>query len=137
MYDIQRIGKIIADIEKYIKELENYNLTINDLYESKNYHATSMLIFTILNRLIDLGGEIISAEKLGAPNTYQDIMEILAKGNIINKKQADEINNLIRKRNIFAHFYEDITEKDLYKTIKDLISVEGFLTTIKKRIKLK
>lgn len=136
MYDLQRVGKIIADIEKYMKELENYNLTINDLYESKNYYASSMLIFAILNRLIDLGGEIISAEKLGAPNTYQDIMALLAKGNVINKKQAKEINNLIRKRNILAHFYEDISEKDLYKTIKDLKSIEGFLATIKKRIKL-
>ena len=64
-----------------------------------------MLIFAILNKLIDLGSEIISAEKLGAPNTYQDIMILLAKGNIINKNQADELNNLVKKRNIFAHFY--------------------------------
>lgn len=136
MYDLQRVGKIIADIEKYMKELEKYNLTINDLYESKNYYASSMLLFAILNRLIDLGGEIISAEKLGAPNTYQDIMALLAKGNVINKKQVEEINNLIKRRNILAHFYEDINEKDLYKTIKDLKSIEGFLATIKKRIKL-
>jgi len=134
MYDIQRIGKIIADIEKHIKELNSYNLNLNDLYESKNYHASSMLIFAILNKLIDLGSEIISAEKLGAPNTYQDIMNLLAKGNIINKNQADELNNLVRKRNIFAHFYEDIKEKDLYKTIKEIKIIDGFLTTIKKRI---
>ncbi|MEK6843872.1 MAG: HepT-like ribonuclease domain-containing protein [Nanoarchaeota archaeon] len=134
MYDIQRIGKIIADIEKHIKELDNYNLALNDLYESKNYHASSMLIFAILNKLIDLGSEMISAEKLGAPNTYQDIMILLAKGNIINKNQAGELNNLVKKRNIFAHFYEDISEKELYKTIKEIKIVEGFLITIKKII---
>ncbi len=135
MYDIQRIGKTIADIEKHLRELENYNLTLDDLYESKNYHASSMLIFAILNKLIDLGSEIISAEKLGAPNTYQDIMVLLAKGNIINKNKADELNNLIRKRNLFAHFYDDINEKELYKTIKELKVIGEFLITIKKRIR--
>tara|TARA_Y100000034_G_scaffold82975_1_gene99373 strand:- start:265 stop:678 length:414 start_codon:yes stop_codon:yes gene_type:complete len=135
MYDIERIGKLIADIQKYFKEIKGYNLSIEDLNDSKNYNASSMLIFAILNRLIDLGNEIISAEDLGAPNTYQDIMKILAKENVINKTQADKINQLIGKRNIFAHFYEDITEKELFKTIKDLNIIEEFLETIKRRIK--
>jgi len=114
MYDLERIGKIISDINKYMKELEGYNLSKEDLSDSKNYNASSMLVFAILNRLIDIGGEIISAEELGAPNTYQDIMNILSKANVINKEKAEKLNTLISKRNIFAHFYEDITEKELY-----------------------
>lgn len=136
MYDTQRIGKLISDIEKYIKELEDYNLTIQDLRESKNYYASSMLIFSILNRLIDLGGEIISSEHLGAPNTYQDIMDILAKGNVINKVQAEELKKLIGKRNVFAHFYEELNEKEVFNTIREINKIEKFLQTIKKRIKL-
>lgn len=44
-----------------------------------------MLIFAVLNRIIDLGNEITFAENLGAPNTYKDIMSILAKANVLNK----------------------------------------------------
>ena len=135
MYDLQRVGKVISDIEKYIKELQNYNLTLDSLYDSKNYHASSMLVFAIINRLIELGTEILSAEKIGAPNAYQDIAPLLAKGGIINKEHAEKLNLLIRKRNIFAHFYEDISEKELYRTIQDIQIVESFLKTIKKRIK--
>lgn len=134
MYDFQRIGKIISDINKYLNELKSYNLKKEDLSNSKNYRASSMLIFAILNKLIDLGGEIISAENLGAPNTYRDIMPALAKANIINKQQADKVDNLIKKRNIFAHFYEEISETELYKTIKEILEIEDFLKTIKKRI---
>src|SRR3989338_10575081 len=112
MYDLERIGKIISDINKYLCELKNYNLRKEDLSDSKNYRASSMLIFAILNRLIDLGSEIISAENLGAPNTYQDIMPILAKTNIINKQQSEKVNNLIKKRNTFAHFYEEVSESE-------------------------
>ena len=136
MYDIERIGKIISDIEKYLKDLKSYNLSKEDLVDSKNYNASSMLIFAILNRIIDLGGEIISAENLGAPNNYQDIMKILSKANVINKDQADKMNKLVSKRNVFAHFYEDISEKELFKTIKEINSVEDFVKTIKKRVRV-
>src|SRR3989344_89906 len=109
MYDFQRIGKIIADIEKYVRELKSFDIRKqSDLSDAKTYHATSMVVFAILNRLIDLGSEIISAENLGAPNTYSDIMPALAKANVINKESASELNKLIQKRNVLAHFYDDI-----------------------------
>ena len=128
MYDIQRIGKIITDIEKYIKELKSYKLNSSDeLLDSKNYNASSMLLFAILNRTIDLGSEIISAENLGAPNTYQDIMPLLAKAGLMNKKEANQLNDLIRIRNVLAHFYEDITEKNLFNTIKEIKECQNYI----------
>jgi uncharacterized protein YutE (UPF0331/DUF86 family) len=136
MYDFQRIGNIIAEIEKYMKEIDSYKLSKENLKDSKNYYASSMLIFAILNRLIDLGTEIISAEELGAPNTYQDIANKLSKGNVINKEQAEKINKLISKRNIFAHFYGELTEKEIFNTMKDLKELDDFFKTIKKRIKI-
>ncbi len=137
MYDIQRVGKILADIDKYLSEIESYDIkSILDLSDSKTYNASSMIIFAILNRLIDLGGEIISAENLGAPNSYQDIMNILAKSNIINKPQAERINSLIRKRNMLAHYYGEFTERDLFNMLKELREIPSFVKTIKKRIKL-
>ncbi len=136
MYDLQRIGKIISEIEKYMKELEEYKITRDNLKDSKNYYASSMLVFAILNRLIDLGSEIISAEQLGAPNAYQDIMNILAKGNIINKEMADKMNRLVSKKNIFAHFYGEVTEKEVFNTIQELKNIEGFLRAVKRRVKI-
>jgi len=136
MYDLQRIGRIISEIDKYMKELESYKITKDNLKDSRNYHASSMLVFAILNRLIDLGSEIISAEQLGAPNTYQDIMNILAKGNVINKETAEKMNRLVSKRNVFAHFYGEITEKEVFNTIQELKYAEVFLKTIKRRVKV-
>lgn len=136
MYDLQRIGRIIADIQKYLKELESYKIkSILDLKDSKTYNAASMVLFAILNRVIDLGSEIISSEDLGAPNTYRDIMPILAKANVINETQAKNLNKLVRIRNVLAHFYDDIKEKELFETIKEIHQVEEFVKTAKKRIK--
>ena len=137
MFDLQRIGKIISDIERYINELNSYKITkADDLNDSKTYNASAMVLFAILNRLIDLGSEIIFAENLSAPNTYQDIMPTLAKVGIIDKERAEKLNLLINKRNILAHFYGDIKEKDLFNLIKNIYLVEDFVKTAKKRIKI-
>ena len=135
MYDLKRIGKIVSDIEKYMKEIGSFNVKSSaDLNDIKTLRAASMDLFAILDRLIDLGNEIISAESLGAPSTYQDIMPILAKGGVINKVQAEKLNDLVRKRNLLAHFYEEIKEKEIFGIIKSLPDVIHFVTLIKKRV---
>jgi uncharacterized protein YutE (UPF0331/DUF86 family) len=137
MYDIQRVGRIISDIGKYLKELESYAIkSISDLEDSKNFNASSMVVFAVLNWIIDLGNEVISAEELGAPNTYQDIMPLLVKANVIIKAQSDQLNKLIRKRNVLAHFYEDISKKELYELIKDITLVSDFVKIVKNRVKI-
>src|SRR3989344_1441425 len=133
MYDVERVGKIITDIQKYIKELDSYQIKeAEDLNDSKNYYATSMIAFAVLNRVIDLGSEIISAENIGAPNTYKDIMPALAKAQVMNKVQADEMGKLVGKRNVLAHFYEDMDEKELFQTIKELPIINNFIKIVKK-----
>ena len=48
MYDIERVGKVIADVQKYIKELDSYQIKeAEDLNDSKNYYATSMIAFAV------------------------------------------------------------------------------------------
>ena len=128
MYDTERIGKIVADIEKYLTELDSYKITNKDsLFDGKTYNASAMVVFAILNRVIDLGGEIISAENLGAPNSYQDIIPLLIKAGVINKIQGEKLNFLIKKRNVLAHFYEDISEKDLFNMIREIGLIKKFI----------
>ncbi|MBS3081751.1 DUF86 domain-containing protein [Candidatus Pacearchaeota archaeon] len=137
MYDVQRIGKIIADLQRYMNDARSYKIEkVSDLEDKRNYYALSMVIFAILNRLLDLGNEIISAEELGAPEAYDRTMSILAKANVINNEKADSLNKLIARRNVLAHFYEDITEKDLFAVFKELYQIEDFIKTIKKRVKI-
>ena len=137
MYDVNRIGRIISDIKKYQNELNSYGIKkVSDLKEGIKYHASAMLIFAILNRVLDLGNEILANESVGAPNTYLDIMPLLSKAGYINKEEADELNKIIEKRNVMAHFYYEINEKDLFKVINKLYLIDGFIQIVKKRIKL-
>ena len=75
MYDIERIGKIISDIEKYLRDLEELKIKkIEDLEDKRNFYALSMALFSALNRTIDLVSEIVMANDLGIPTTYRDIL---------------------------------------------------------------
>ena len=134
-YNINRIGNLIKETEKYLGELKSYNIkSKEDLTDSKTFHAASMVVFAILNRIIDLGNDILISENVGAPNSYQDIMPLLAKSNVINREQASELNLLVKKRNVFAHFYGEITMADLLSTIKKIYLVNDFLSAIRRRV---
>lgn len=138
MYDFQRLSSAIVDIEKYMTSIKSFNIrTASDLEDEKTRHATAMLLFAILNRLSDMGSEILSIEKVGAPTRYLDVMPMLAKANVINNEQAESLNLLIKERNKIAHFYGDVFPKDILLLLKKLPDVEQFLKTIKKRIQQK
>lgn len=130
------MSKAIAEIEQYLQEIRKYNITsVQDLkQDGKTRHATAMLIFAILNRISDIGEEIMVKEQLGIPNQYIDIMPSLAKANVINNEQADSLNKIMKKRNTLAHFYGDVTPNDIFMLLEQLSSVEQFLKTIKRRI---
>jgi uncharacterized protein YutE (UPF0331/DUF86 family) len=140
MYNKEKVGritKIIVDIEKYLSQIESYEINdLEDLSSHLKYNAASMALFSILNKLSDLGSEILFAEDLGAPSRYEDIMPALASAGIINKGQSDSLNELISKRNVLAHFYDDITSQNLLKLLKKLNIVREFLITVKKKVKV-
>ncbi len=136
MYDQKKIGSMIEDVEKFRAEIKGFNVNnINDLQDSMKLRATSMNIFAILNRLIDIGTEIIAEEKVGAPARYEDIMPLLVKAGVINNGAAEELNDLIKERNYFAHFYQEVTAKKVWDTLLRLEKINNFVLSVKKRLK--
>jgi len=78
MYDIERTARIISDIEKYLRDLEELDIKeARDLADKRNFYAISMVLFSILNRTIDLGEELVMANNLGMPSTYREIFKLL------------------------------------------------------------
>ncbi len=136
MYDIQRIGKIVGDINRFLDDLRGLNIkTVSDLDDKKNFYSASMLLFSILNRGIDLGEEIVTAHNLGTPSTYRDIFVLLGRQKIIPSALEHKLSSLMRLRNALAHEYEDFTEKDVFEGIRLVGAVGEFIVVIKALIK--
>ena len=138
MYDVERIGKIISDIERYFRDLELEGLNIKkveDLEDRKDFYAISMVLFSILNRAIDLGDEIVMANNLGMPSTYKEIFRLLTRNEYIGKDMGEKLSNLVFYRNLLSHEYYDLTEEDVLEVFKKISIVKKFVERIKEVLK--
>jgi len=136
MYDIERIGKIISDIEKYLRDLEELKIKkIEDLEDKRNFYALSMALFSALNRTIDLGSEIVMANNLGIPSTYRDIFKLLSKNGFIDKTLEKELSRLVFYRNLLSHGYYDLTDKDIFDLLGRRDVIKQFVEKIKELLR--
>ena len=135
MYDKERISIIIEDIKKYFQKLKERNIKkLSDL-DDVNYYACSMIIFSILNRAIDLCDEIINSKKLGFPSETKDIFKLLGENKIISKKTEEKMKDLIRLRNKIAHRYGSISKEDIFNSIENIKNAEEFVKEITEFLK--
>ena len=69
-------------IEGYLQDLDDLNICrIKDLGDKRNFSAASMILFSLLNRVFDLGSEVAIAHNLGIPSTYREIFVLMRKTN--------------------------------------------------------
>ena len=131
MIDKEKKQIIIKKIESYFKEIEDMNIkNIKDLNLVK-LRAVSMDIFSIINLTIDLGNEIIFSLNMGFPSEYKEIFTIIRRKGIIDEKLENELKDLIILRNKISHKYGDLTEKEIFDSIKKINVVKDFIKKIK------
>jgi len=135
-FDLIRINKIIYDIEKFSKALKDRQIgSIEDLKNEEKYYAVSMILFSIINRAIDLGDEIVAALKIGIPSTYRDIFFLLRKNDYISVEMFNELNTLIYDRNLLSHEYQDFDEMDIFDIMQRVNVVNSFVDKVKELVK--
>lgn len=135
-YDREAVSKIISDIERYTKDLQEMDITCrDDLEDRRTLYALSMLLFTILNRSLDLADEVIIANRLGMPSSYREVFEILRRRRFIDRDLAGEMAALVFYRNMIAHQYDDLTDDDLWSLYERLGTVMEFVEEMKEVIR--
>lgn len=137
MIDKEQISVMIKDIERYLSDLSEMRINSkNVLLEKEKYYAVSMLVFAVMNRVIDIGNEIISGSaKIPLPGTYKETFELLSKNKILSSGLAHDLTGLMKYRNIIAHEYYQLSIEEIFRLKKDIYRVEGFIQEIKKFLK--
>lgn len=129
----ERVARMIGDIEKFLKDFEEADVkSLQDLKEKEKFYAVSMILFSAVNRAIDLGEEVVSDKNLGVPETYRDIFYFLEKGKIIDSRLRQDFSALIRFRNLAAHEYQNFEEKDVFAGCQKANSIKRFIEILKK-----
>lgn len=137
MYNLERISKIIADVEMYFKDLREMKITGISSIKKERFYSLSMVLFAIINRVIDLGDEIVKANKFGAPASYKEIFQLLEKRGVISNDLQKKMGYLASKRNVLAHEYFNVTTESVYEIFLGINSVNTFVDAVKKFIKKK
>ncbi|PXF61109.1 MAG: hypothetical protein C4B59_05995 [Candidatus Methanogaster sp.] len=63
------------------------------------------------------------------------MFNLLARGNIIDKELASDLSNLVYQRNVLAHEYHNLTEKDVFSTYRRVHVIRKFVKRVKDNIK--
>lgn len=136
MYDRERIALILADIEVYCTDLREFQIrSAEDLRDKKTYYAVSMVLFSLLNRVIDLGSEMVMGAGLGTPATYRDIFRLLEKGGIIDGRMNRSLSSLVYYRNLLSHEYHTFDAIDLMEILARLPQVLDFVQIVKETLR--
>lgn len=135
LYDEERIGTIFSDISRYLKDLEDLGIhSAQVLHDKRNFYASSMILFSLLNRVFDLGSEMTIAQNLGIPGTYREIFVMLRKNGIIDNDLAHEMIGLVTYRNLLSNEYHGISEETLFNLTKKIASIRQFVGIMKDMI---
>ncbi len=130
MYDLEKIGKIIADTEHYFLDLDKLKIESSKMSRER-FYSLSMLLFALLNRGIDLAQEIIRERKLGMPTSYREIFQILEKDKLIPVPLSKELQYLVSQRNVLAHEYFNITEQTIYSIFRRIKAIKDFIKIVR------
>ena len=129
----ERIIAIIRDVERFFTDLKEENIAKEeDLYPKGKFYAVSMILFSLVNRAIDLGEEIISTKNYGFPSTYREVFGLLEKNKVIDKALYSDLSYLVYFRNLASHEYHTFTSTDVYKAYKKIGAIKKFIVIAKK-----
>ncbi len=136
MIDKEQVSIMLKDVERYFSDLNLIHLeNRKELEIPEKRYAISMLIFSIMNRIIDISNEVLIGSSLQVPGTYKDSFEILANAKIISYPTSEKMINLAKFRNIIAHEYYRLSNEELYSLKKKIFDVEKFLEEIRRHLK--
>lgn len=135
-YDIERIGRITGQIDRYMKDLDLFAPDERSLAEDRiHFYALSMVLFSLLDSLIDLGSEILAAQNLGMPATYRQTFSLLEEGGIIDTNTLRTLSVLVSYRNRLAHEYGEMTPEDLVALLSYREEIRTFVEKMKEVVR--
>ena len=90
MLNKERINFIVEDINIYFEKLKRIDPTKENLNNDEKFLSSSMAIFQILNRMIDLADEIVKIEKIGYPLQIKDLFTFLEQKILLIKHLKED-----------------------------------------------
>lgn len=129
--------KVIAERVKWLRQmLENLNaLPLEDfedfVSDRRNVASAESYLRRAMEALLDLGRHILARGFGEAVAEYKEIAAGLLKHGVIRQEETDKLKLIAGYRNRMVHFYQEISDRELYEIItKDIGDLEDVLSAI-------
>lgn len=135
--DKEVIKEGLANLESQIKSLrEKREFSLEEYKRNEDLQAiVERRLQNAIQACIDLGMHIASEKGSRKPEDYGDIFVILGEMNIINTKLSKEMVEKAGFRNVLAHDYSKIIDKEVYRHLQNLEVFEKFAKEVNNFLK--
>ncbi|MCX5909661.1 MAG: DUF86 domain-containing protein [Deltaproteobacteria bacterium] len=104
--------------------------------DPRNYPAAESFVRRALEALLDLGRHILAKGFGQAVAEYKEIARSLVDLKVLNESDGDLLRQLAGYRNRLVHYYDEISEQELYEICKNrLADIESLLEAFRGWIK--
>ena len=125
--DKKRIQARLDHLEECLDELSGIKLeSADELMKRENFmirRTVERCLYLAIQDLLDIGAHIISAQGLGVPADYRDVIAILGNNEVIPSEFAKRIEGMAGFRSILEH---DYVRLDLQKVFENFQRLDDF-----------
>jgi len=129
---ILEVLESVAALREDILSRPREQVVASRLYKS----SMERHVHVAIEAMLDACRHIVSAKKLGIPETYKDLVRLLRDNGILPVELAAKMEECVGLRNILVHRYMAIDHEKLYEEAKMLVRVvEGFVNAVEGLLK--
>ena len=135
MTDPALVAKKLNLIESYVRELRTLakpEALRRDIREQRFVLHTLQLA---AQAALDIASHIVSDERLGEPDTYRELFELLARHRWIEPVLSSKLEDMAGFRNVVVHGYADVDLNVVEDVVKNhLDDLLAFVRAIRTRV---
>lgn len=135
MTDVELIEKKLAFIETGVSQLRQLSRPENIEHDIREERFVAHTLQITIQAALDIASHIVSAARLGEPETNRELFLLLAKAGWISGTLADIMEKMAGFRNIVVHGYENVNLKILRDIVENrLDDLLAFTAAINSRL---
>jgi uncharacterized protein YutE (UPF0331/DUF86 family) len=108
MTDPELVAKKLALIETRVRELRELARPEKIAQDVREERFVAYTLQTAIQAAIDVASHIVSADRLGEPESNRELFDLLSKNDWLSHELADTMSAMAGFRNILVHGYQSV-----------------------------
>ena len=135
MTDVALVEKLLARIETHVRELRTLISPGDVLTDLRAERFAEHTLQIAIQAAIDVAGHLVSAHRLGEPETTRELFEKLGRASWLAPEQVDVLQRMTGFRNILVHGYAAVDPRIVHDVLtKRLDDFLGFVAAVRSRL---